>query len=179
MEIPLAVKSNLVALDCLNTLITTGRLTFEQGVKLMHNPSLNSITSLADMVKRARFNDYIFFNENLHVNSTNVCVLACRFCAFRKGPRHPDAYSLNVDEYLERIRPFSSRIDEVHTVGGLHPNWTVSEYCELFSYLNNEYPHIHIKALTAVEIKQCALFFLPTDKQAHPRWRRCGCTSVA
>jgi len=153
MEIPLAVKSNLVALDCLNTLITTGRLTFEQGVKLMHNPRLNSITSLADMVKRARFNDYIFFNENLHVNSTNVCVLACRFCAFRKGPRHPDAYSLNVDEYLERIRPFSSRIDEVHTVGGLHPKWTVSEYCELFSNLKNEYPHIHIKALTAVEIK--------------------------
>lgn len=153
MEIPLAVKSNLVALDCLNTLISTGRLTFDQGVKLMYNPSLNSITSLADMVKRARFNDYIFFNENLHVNSTNVCVLACRFCAFRKGPRHPDAYSLNVDEYLERIRPFSSRIDEVHTVGGLHPKWTVSEYCELFSNLKNEYPHIHIKALTAVEIK--------------------------
>ena len=153
MEIPLAVKSNLEALDCLNTLISTGRLTLEQGVKLMHNPSLNSITSLADMVKRARFNDYIFFNENLHVNSTNVCVLACRFCAFRKGPRHPDAYSLNVDEYLERIRPFSSRIDEVHTVGGLHPKWTVSEYCELFSNLKNEYPHIHIKALTAVEIK--------------------------
>jgi len=153
MDIPLAVSTDNVTLDCLETLISTGRLTFDQGVKLMVNPSLNSVTSLADMVKKARFQDYVFFNENLHVNSTNVCVLACRFCAFRKGPRHPEAYSLDVDQYLERVRPYSSRIDEVHTVGGLHPTWTVSEYCELFSNLKDEFPHIHIKALTAVEIK--------------------------
>jgi aminodeoxyfutalosine synthase len=153
MEAPLAVTSNEVALECLNTLISKGRLTFDQGIKLMENPSLNSVTSLAHMVKRARFQDYVFFNENLHVNSTNICVLACRFCAFRKGPRHPDAYSLNVEQYIERIKPYSSRIDEVHTVGGLHPTWTVSNYCELFSSLKDEYPDIHIKALTAVEIK--------------------------
>ncbi len=153
MAIPLAVSTDSTTLDCLESLISKGRLTFEQGVKLMHNPSLNSVTSLANMVKKARFQDYVFFNENLHVNSTNVCVLACRFCAFRKGPRHPDAYSLDVDQYLERVRPYSSRIDEVHTVGGLHPKWTVSEYCNLFSNLKEEFPHIHIKALTAVEIK--------------------------
>ena len=153
MAIPLAVSTDSTTLDCLKSLISKGRLTFEQGVKLMHNPSLNSVTSLANMVKKARFKDYVFFNDNLHVNSTNVCVLACRFCAFRKGPRHPDAYSLDVDQYLERVRPYSSRIDEVHTVGGLHPKWTVSEYCNLFSNLKEEFPHIHIKALTAVEIK--------------------------
>lgn len=153
MAIPLAVSTDSTTLDCLESLISKGRLTFEQGVKLMHNPSLNSVTSLANMVKKARFQDYVFFNDNLHVNSTNVCVLACRFCAFRKGPRHPDAYSLDVDQYLERVRPYSSRIDEVHTVGGLHPKWTVSEYCNLFSNLKKEFPHIHIKALTAVEIK--------------------------
>tara|TARA_B100001175_G_scaffold317932_1_gene337784 strand:- start:10476 stop:11348 length:873 start_codon:yes stop_codon:yes gene_type:complete len=58
-----------------------------------------------------------------------------------------------VNQYLERIDPYSSRIDEVHTVGGLHPSWTVSEYCKLFSSVKEKYPHIHIKALTAVEIK--------------------------
>mgnify|MGYP003297494954 FL=1 len=153
MDIPLAVSTDNVTLECLETLISTGRLTFDQGVRLMVNPNLNSVTSLADMVKKARFQDFVFFNENLHVNSTNVCVLACRFCAFRKGPRHPDAYSLSVNEYLERVRPYATRIDEVHTVGGLHPTWTVAEYCELFSNLKDEFPHIHIKALTAVEIK--------------------------
>ena len=88
MDIPLADSTDNVTLECLETLISTGRLTFDQGVRLMVNPNLNSVTSLADMVKKARFQDFVFFNENLHVNSTNVCVLACRFCAFRKGPRH-------------------------------------------------------------------------------------------
>ncbi|MCH1592148.1 MAG: CofH family radical SAM protein [Candidatus Thalassarchaeaceae archaeon] len=153
MQVPLAVSSNSSALNCLETLISHGRLSFSQGIDLMKNPDLSSVTSLANMVKSARFSSHVFFNENLHVNSTNICVLACRFCAFRKGPRHPDAYSLDVNQYLERIDPYSSRIDEVHTVGGLHPSWTVSEYCKLFSSVKEKYPHIHIKALTAVEIK--------------------------
>tara|TARA_B100002019_G_C21257597_1_gene594819 strand:+ start:1055 stop:2299 length:1245 start_codon:yes stop_codon:yes gene_type:complete len=153
MEVPLAVSSSKIALDCLETLVSDGRLSFDQGVELMKEKEISSVTSLANMVKKSRFSKKVFFNENLHVNSTNICVLACRFCAFRKGPRHPDAYTLNSDQYLDRIRPYSDSIDEVHTVGGLHPNWTVNEYCQLFSSVKEEFPKIHIKALTAVEIK--------------------------
>ena len=108
------------------------------------------------MVKVARFDNQIFFNQNLHVNTTNICVLACRFCAFRKGPRHSEAYELTVEEYLHRIMPFSDRIDEVHSVGGLHPSWTIEHYQNLYSRAKIEYPHIHIKSLTAVEIKHLA-----------------------
>ena len=70
------------------------------------------------------------------VNTTNICILACRFCAFRKGPRHNDAYALSVEEYLHRIEPFSEIIDEVHSVGGLHPDWDI-EYYENLYYLVN------------------------------------------
>jgi len=153
MPVPLAVSSDPLTMSCLNSLIEEGRVSRNQGIKLFENPSLSSVTSLANMVKKSRYGDNVFFNENLHVNTTNICVLACRFCAFRKGPRHPDAYELDKDEYLGRIRPFSGSIDEVHTVGGLHPNWDVEDYCRLFSATKLEFPHIHIKALTAVEIK--------------------------
>ena len=138
---------------CLKSLIEKGRVSREQGISLFENPSLSSVTSLADMVKKSRYGNNVFFNENLHVNTTNVCVLACRFCAFRTGPRPPEAYSLDIDEYLDRIRPLSDSIDEVHTVGGLHPKWDVNDYCKLFSATKEEFPDIHIKALTAVEIK--------------------------
>ncbi len=153
MEVPIAVSSSKIALNCLETLVSKGRLSFSQGVDLMKEKEISSVTSLANMVKKSRFSKHVFFNENLHVNSTNICVLACRFCAFRKGPRHPDAYTLTSEQYLDRIRPHSDRIDEVHTVGGLHPTWTVKEYCQLFSSVKEEFPEIHIKALTAVEIK--------------------------
>ena len=153
MEVPIAVSSSKIALNCLETLVSKGRLSFSQGVDLMKEKEISSVTSLANMVKKSRFSKHVFFNENLHVNSTNICVLACRFCAFRKGPRHPDAYTLTSEQYLDRIRPHSDSIDEVHTVGGLHPTWTVKEYCQLFSSVKEEFPEIHIKALTAVEIK--------------------------
>jgi aminodeoxyfutalosine synthase len=73
--------------------------------------------------------------------------------AFRKGPRHNDAYALSVDEYLHRIKPFSEVIDEVHSVGGLHPDWTIEYYEELYRAAKKTFPHIHIKSLTAVEVK--------------------------
>ncbi|RAH17240.1 MAG: aminofutalosine synthase MqnE [Methanobacteriota archaeon] len=153
LPVPLAVSSDPISMACLKSLIEKGRVSREQGISLFENPSLSSVTSLADMVKKSRYGNNVFFNENLHVNTTNICVLACRFCAFRKGPRHPEAYSLDIDEYLDRIRPLSDSIDEVHTVGGLHPKWDVNDYCKLFSATKEEFPDIHIKALTAVEIK--------------------------
>ncbi len=157
MPVPLSVSSDPISRSCLESLIQDGRISEEQGIKLFENPSLSSVTSLADMVKRSRYSNNVFFNENLHVNTTNICVLACRFCAFRKGPRHPDAYALDVDEYISRIRPMSTSIDEVHTVGGLHPTWDVDDYCKLFAACKSEFPDIHIKALTAVEIKHLSM----------------------
>ena len=124
--------------------------------QIYNEPDINAIFSLANMVKVSRFDNQIFFNQNLHVNTTNICVLACRFCAFRKGPRHSEAYELSVEEYLHRIMPLSDRIDEVHSVGGLHPSWTIEHYQKLYSSAKMEFPHIHIKSLTAVEIKHLA-----------------------
>ena len=119
----------------------------------MDEAPLSGLTALASMVKHSKHSDDVFFNENLHVNTTNICVLACRFCAFRKGPRHKDAYELSVEEYLHRIEPYAEHIDEVHSVGGLHPTWTVDHYAELYRQCKQRFPHIHIKSLTAIEIK--------------------------
>jgi len=118
----------------------------------MAEPSLNGLTSLANMVKQSRFDNKVFYNRNLHVNTTNICVLACRFCAFRKGPNHSDAYELSPEKFIDRIAPLSTHIDEVHSVGGLHPEWKIDHYTELFSLIKREFPHIHIKSLTAIEI---------------------------
>ena len=156
MPIPNAVSSNPILLSALNSLIDNGRIDGQLALKIYNEPDINAIFSLANMVKVSRFDNQIFFNQNLHVNTTNICVLACRFCAFRKGPRHSEAYELSVEEYLHRIMPLSDRIDEVHSVGGLHPSWTIEHYEKLYSSAKMEFPHIHIKSHTAVEIKHLA-----------------------
>ena len=150
------------------------RLTREDGLLLMQDPDLPSVLAMGEASKRARYGSDVFFNSNLHINQTNVCVLACRFCAFRRGPAAPDAYALDIDEYLSRLAPYADLVDEVHTVGGLHPEWTIDHYEELFRSIKREYPHVSVKALTAVEIKHLADISHLTIAQTLRRLRDSG-----
>ena len=156
MSIPISVKNDVLLSKTLHSIINDGRVSCELGEELHTNASLPGLTALAMMIKKSRFGDSIFFNENLHVNTTNVCTLACRFCAFRKGPRHREAYSLTPEEFVSRIEPFEGKIDEVHAVGGLHPDWNIDHYSEIYRITKQRFPGISIKSLTAVEVKHIA-----------------------
>ena len=139
-----------------NIISEGGRIDFDLGLSLYKHAPLMQLGELAHSVKKRMHGGKIHFNLNLHINTTNICVLACRFCAFRKGSKHEDAYSLSIEEYLDRVRPYSGSIDEVHSVGGLHPEWTIEHYENLYRAMKKEFPHITIKSLTAVEIKHIA-----------------------
>ena len=156
MTIPISIRNDVLLSKALQSLIDEGRVSCELGEELHTNATLPGLTALAMMIKKSRFGNSIFFNENLHVNTTNVCTLACRFCAFRKGPRHRDAYSLTPEEFVSRIEPFEGKIDEVHAVGGLHPDWTIDHYSEIYRITKQRFPGISIKSLTAVEVKHIA-----------------------
>ena len=137
-------------------ILSDQRLGHEDGLQLFAEPNLFQLGRLAHLYKQAMFGNRAYFNSNVHVNQTNICVLACRFCAFRRGPRSKDAYALSVEEYLEELSKFSPYVTEVHSVGGLHPDWSVQHYAELFKRIRAEHPHLSIKALTAVEVKHLA-----------------------
>jgi aminodeoxyfutalosine synthase len=153
MAPPIAVQRDSLLSGTLRRVIDGHRITVEEGVLLHNHNSLTGLCALADMIKRSRFGDHVFFIDNLHVNTTNICTLACRFCAFRKGPRHSESYALSPEEFVSRIEPYGNSIDEVHAVGGLHPQWTVEHYANLFQSIKARFPEIHIKSLTSVEIK--------------------------
>ncbi len=128
-------------------------LTLEDGMALYTHPDLHELGALANCVREARFGSQAFFNSNVHINQTNICVLACKFCAFRRGPKASDAYAMSVEQYLADLEQYAHAVDEVHSVGGLHPDWGVEHYEGLFRATKEQFPHISIKALTAVEIK--------------------------
>ena len=151
-------------------------LTIEDGLVLYHHPDLNEVGALADVVRQARFDSKAFFNSNVHINQTNICVLACRFCAFRRGPKAKDAYAMSVDDYLADLATYAHAVDEVHSVGGLHPEWGVEHYETLFR-VAAEHPHISIKALTAVEIKHLGQRSSISTKEVLKRLKDAGLTS--
>ena len=143
-------------------------LSLEDGLTLYSHHNLNEVGKLAGLVKSSRFGEYAFFNSNVHINPTNICVLACRFCAFRRSKKADDAYEFGPDVYADELAKFADHVDEVHTVGGLHPEWIINDYEKMFSSAKKRFPHVMIKALTAVEIKHISkkseisveLFFL-------------------
>lgn len=148
------------------------------GVVLFNQPNLFELGKLAHLHKLAMFGNRAYFNSNVHVNQTNICVLACRFCAFRRGPKAEDAYALTIDNYLDELSKFSPYVNEVHSVGGLHPDWTVDHYSQLFERIRLEHPHVSIKALTAVEIKHLAQLSNLSIEDTLSRLQKSGLTSL-
>ena len=153
-------------------------LSLADGIFLFESRDLETIGYLANLVKTARFGNRAFFNVNVHINQTNICTLACKFCAFRRGRRADDAYQMDIEEYIDDLRNYSSFVDEVHSVGGLHPQWDVEYYCELFERVRHEFPKIHIKALTAVEIKHIAKLSNLSIHQTLSRLKQSGLGSL-
>ena len=153
-------------------------LDHEDGLRLFSEPNLFDLGRLAHLHKEAMYGQKAYFNSNVHINQTNICVLACRFCAFRRGPKADDAYALTIDTYLDELSKFSPYVNEVHSVGGLHPEWTVEHYSELFQTVRKEYPHVSIKALTAVEIKHLSEISQLSIQETLEQLKSAGLTSL-
>ena len=161
-----------------NKILNDEELSNADGVSLFMEPNLFELGRLAHLHKQAMYDNKAYFNSNVHVNQTNICVLACRFCAFRRGPKADDAYALSIDNYLEELSKFAPYVNEVHSVGGLHPEWTVEHYCDLFKEISAQHPHISIKALTAVEIKHLAQLSNLSIESTLRRLKDAGLTSL-
>jgi len=131
-------------------------LGFDDGVALFHHPNLLEIGQLANEVRERLHGQRTYFNRNMHINATNVCVASCRFCSFaRLKAGDPGAYTLTLEEAWGRLRArvtAGDPITEIHIVNGLHDGLPFSYYTDLLSGLKRICPTVHLKAFTAVEI---------------------------
>jgi aminodeoxyfutalosine synthase len=129
------------------------RLSFEDSVALYRSPDILAVGWLANHVRERLHGDVTYFNVNRHINPTNVCVAACRLCAFGRKKDSPGAYTMALEEAFETAASgYSEAVTEFHIVGGLHPDLPFQYYLDLISGLKARFPQVHLKALTMVEI---------------------------
>jgi aminodeoxyfutalosine synthase len=64
-------------------------LSHADGLALFQHPNLMEVGALANEVRERLHGDRTYFNRNLHINPTNVCVASCKLCSFSR--RHADA----------------------------------------------------------------------------------------
>ncbi|MBN2574724.1 MAG: aminofutalosine synthase MqnE [Deltaproteobacteria bacterium] len=126
------------------------------GLALFAHPDLMEVGSLANEARERRHGDRAYFNRNLHINPTNVCVSACRLCSFsRRRATDAGAFVLGVDEAVGKLRAClaaGQRPSEVHVVGGLHAGLPFDYFTSLVAGLKTTAPDITVKAFSAVEI---------------------------
>ena len=154
------------------------RLTFDEGMSLYETSDLNALGKLADFVRRKKHGRTTYFNVNRHFNHTNICVADCKFCGFYKRAREVGAYTHSIDEGIQIARDaVAEGATELHIVGGLNTKLPFSYYTDLFSSLKREFPRLHLKALTMVELDFFARFYKMSDEAVIEQLKAAGMDS--
>ena len=128
------------------------RITPDEGLQL-YSIDLPLLGMLGAWVRKQKNGEDVFFNHNIHLEPTNICVYDCHFCAYHRNANEEGAWSFSNQEMLQKVADAVHKgITEVHIVGGVHPERDIHYYGSLIEQIHRNYPEIHIKAFTAVEI---------------------------
>jgi aminodeoxyfutalosine synthase len=133
------------------------RLSFVEGVTLYRSADVLAVGWLANHVRERLHGNVAYFNVNRHINPTNVCVAACRLCAFGRRKDAEGSYTMALEQAWETAASgYTEAVTEFHIVGGLHPDLPFEYFLDLVSGLKERFPLVHIKAFTMVEVAYLA-----------------------
>jgi aminodeoxyfutalosine synthase len=157
------------------------RLDFADGVALFETDDLLGLGELAEQARRSRGGgEEAYFARNLTLNQTNICRVKCRFCAFARSLRQPDAYTLSPAELAGDARrafelaPFT----ELHLVNGESPHVTFDWYLETLRELRAALPDVHLKCYSASEIHHMSTLSGLSYEQVLEELKRAGLGSL-
>ncbi len=114
---------------------------------------LAELGKMAQELKTAKSGGKVFYNKNIHLEPTNICVFKCKFCSYRRAEGEDGAWSYTMEEMEDICRAQVSKgITEVHIVGGVDNRRGFDFYEELIRRVRAILPHVTVKAYTAVEL---------------------------
>lgn len=152
-------------------------VTDEDAYTMLSTNDIVGLSAIAHKVKTKLHGLNVFYGVNMNLNYTNICILRCPLCAFSRNKGDGDAYCLSLEEIAQKIEN-AGDIDEVHIVGGLHPDLPFSYYEEMLHTIKSLRPSIHIVAFTAVEYDYMSQkFTIPLD-ELFQRLKNAGLGSI-
>lgn len=160
--------------------VTSGEdLDFQDGLLLLRSKNLPLIGALADRLRKKTSGDRVMFVTNCHINYSNVCTSKCKFCAYFREEGQEGAFTLTIEEILEKAERASQMgATELHIVGSLNPKLPFEYYEEVLSKLHEKYPAMSLKAYTAVEIAYLAGSTGMCVKDVLERLKKAGLTGL-
>lgn len=130
------------------------RLDRQSAEILYHEASLHTLAALAHGLRlRLHPEAVVTYVGDRNINYSNVCVCACRFCAFFRPPESPEAYLVSREDMARKIEE-TLRLGgtQILLQGGHHPDLPLEWYEDLLRWLRASWPQLHIHAFSPPEI---------------------------
>ncbi|MGW3274667.1 radical SAM protein, partial [Streptomyces kronopolitis] len=110
-----------------------GRITPQEALDLYRSAPLHALGKAADAARRRRYAGTEHIATYLierNINYTNVCVTACKFCAFYAAPKDTDkGWTRDLDDILRRCaETVELGGTQIMFQGGHHPDYGVEYY---------------------------------------------------
>jgi aminodeoxyfutalosine synthase len=142
------------------------RINDEEALFLLESNNIHALGRMSEIVRQRWNGNKAYYIVNRHINYSNVCVDDCKFCSFARKSGEKGAFTYSIEQMLEKAeRGVAQGANEFHIVGGLHPGLPYDYYLNIINSIHDKYPHIHLKAFTAVEISHFAHHYNLTIEQ--------------
>ena len=138
----------------LDDMLSGRRLSPQDAVRLLESRELAAIGRAADAVTRRLHPEPCrTYNIDRNINYTNVCTAVCDFCAFYRGPKHPEGYVLDREVLLGKIaETVALGGDQILMQGGLHPTLPLEWYEDLLRDIKSRFPEVNVHGFSPPEI---------------------------
>jgi cyclic dehypoxanthinyl futalosine synthase len=175
------VSGNRELDDILQHAADGGRISPEEALLLYTDAPLHPLGEAADTVRRRRYPDGIVtYIIDRNINYTNVCVTACKFCAFYRAPKHAEGWSHPMDEILRRCaEAVALGATQVMLQGGHHPDFGVEYYENLFAAVKRDFPTLVVHSIGPSEVLHMAKVSDVSISDALRRIKAAGLDSIA
>ena len=131
------------------------RISNKEALTIFSEAPLSLLGMMANNIREDLHGIKTYFNKNIHIEPTNICVFDCKFCSYsRLLSKKEEAWEFSKEEMIQQIIDHDDKeITEVHIVGGVHPKMGLEYFASLIKQIKKIRPKIHIKAFTAVELE--------------------------
>ncbi|MCW5212035.1 dehypoxanthine futalosine cyclase [Desulfobulbus sp. TB] len=125
--------------------ISGERITSEEFLLLADTADLYQLGFMADAVrKRLNPEPQVTYVIDRNINYTDICLSACKFCAFFKAPENPAGKVLSKKELLQKIHETQKLGGtQILLQGGLHPDLPLEFYEDMLRFMKETGIHIH------------------------------------
>ena len=129
----------------IDKVLAGGRIDEDEFLVLADQADLHQLGFLADSIrKRLHPEPIVTYVIDRNINYTDICISACKFCAFFKAPEDPDGSVLSQEELGRKIEETKALGGtQILLQGGLHPDKPLSFYEDMLRFMKSLGIHVH------------------------------------